>query len=534
MSIECLNVWCETSWHDSYLKWICGFANARGGRLYIGKNDAGEVVGVPCCEDLAEEIPNKIREHLGIVCDVNVLEYNGLHYLEIIVFPYTVPISLRGRYYFRSGSVKMELTGVALNEFLLKRTGKTWDDVVEERATIEDIDSQAIKRFLQLASRGERLPNVEGLSDWQVLERLRLVEDQHLKRAAIILFGKNPNKFYPNIQIKIGRFKSDELFVFQEVIEGNLFKMFEDALDILEYKFIVRRVEIKGMLRVQKPGNYPREALREILLNALVHRNYMGSMVQMRVYDDKITVWNIGTLPEMLTIADLKRFHSSFPRNPLIADVCFKANLIDLWGSGIQKMMQACANAHVAEPEIEEFQGGILVTLREGVVQNDIEYKVKTSHSTFPSDTPPIDKNNTPLFDAKYSSVNIRNPFVHYSVTSTFNTTPPILNICTPLNESCISFSTSVSEDSETAKKNVTHSSSKSSSKAKVSEGREMSLADKILQLIAENPFISRSSIANALQIGLDTVKEYMGKLKSSKRIVRVGPNKGGYWRILK
>ena len=135
------NVEYKSSWHDDYLKWICGFANAQGGRIYIGKDDAGKVVGVENYKDLMEEIPNKIKNNIGIIVEVNLLQEDDKYFIEIVVLPYSVPISLRGRYYFRSGSVKHELTGAALNEFLLKRAGKTWDDVIENRASFDDIDS---------------------------------------------------------------------------------------------------------------------------------------------------------------------------------------------------------------------------------------------------------------------------------------------------------------------------------------------------------------------------------------------------------
>ena len=122
---ETQNIEYKSSWHDDYLKWICGFANAQGGRIYIGKNDAETVVGLPDQKKLMEDIPNKIKNFMGITAEVNLLEENGKHFIEIIVLPYSVPISLRGRYYYRSGSVKQELTGNSLNEFLLKRTGRT-------------------------------------------------------------------------------------------------------------------------------------------------------------------------------------------------------------------------------------------------------------------------------------------------------------------------------------------------------------------------------------------------------------------------
>ncbi|MCL2436235.1 MAG: ATP-binding protein, partial [Lentimicrobiaceae bacterium] len=137
---ETQNIEYKSSWHEDYLKWICGFANAQGGRIYIGKDDKGTVVGVEDYKSLIEELPNKIKNLMGIATEVNLLQEDDKYFIEIIVQPYSVPISLRGRYYYRSGSVKQELTGAALNEFLLKRAGHTWDEVIEEDATFDDID----------------------------------------------------------------------------------------------------------------------------------------------------------------------------------------------------------------------------------------------------------------------------------------------------------------------------------------------------------------------------------------------------------
>ena len=104
------NIEYKSSWHDDYLQWICGFANAQGGRIYIGKNDAAKVVGVDDSKSLMEKLPNKIKNLMGITAEVNLLQEYGKDFIEIIVLPYSVPISLRGRYYYRSGSVKQELT----------------------------------------------------------------------------------------------------------------------------------------------------------------------------------------------------------------------------------------------------------------------------------------------------------------------------------------------------------------------------------------------------------------------------------------
>jgi len=353
----------KSSWHDDYLKWVCGFANAQGGRIYIGIDDSGKAVGVDDCKSLMNEIPNKIKNNLGIIAEVNLLQEDGKEIIEIIVSPFSVPISLRGRYYYRSGSVKQELTGAALNEFLLKRSGQTWDNVVESRATFTDIDEKAFKAYLVMSKEKGRLPDIEGLTMEEIFDKLRLTENGQLKRAAIILFGKDPGRFYPNTFVKIGRFgKKDTDLRFQEVEEGSVIVLLRNVLEQFNHKFLIRNIEFEGFFRIEK-GEYPVLALREMLLNALVHRNYMGSFIQIRVYDDKINIWNEGMLPEGISLESLRHSHSSRPRNPLIADVCFKGGLIDTWGSGTIRIIDTCKEAGLPEPEFIERDGGFLVTL---------------------------------------------------------------------------------------------------------------------------------------------------------------------------
>lgn len=362
----------KQSWHDDYLKWVCGFANANGGVIYVGKDDNGNVVDVPDFKKLMDDIPNKIRNAMGITAEVNLHEETGKHFIEIITQPYSVPISLRGRYYYRSGSTKQELTGATLNEFLLKKSGKTWDDVIEQRATFDDIDKKAVKIFLTASENAGRLPeNNQGLSIPELFEKLRLTENGQLKRAAIILFGKDPGKFYPNIFVKIGRFGKDDTDIkFQETEEGNLVVLLNAVLNQLNHKFLIRSIEFEGMHRIEK-GEYPLAAIREMLLNALVHRSYMGAPIQIRVYDDKISIWNEGTLPEGLTLAALKRSHSSRPRNPIIADVAFKGGYIDAWGRGTIKIFDTCKEAELPEPEMQELDGGFIITLLKNILTEE-------------------------------------------------------------------------------------------------------------------------------------------------------------------
>lgn len=359
------NIEYKQSWHDDYLKWVCGFANAQGGAIVIGKDDNGKVVGISDYKKLMDEIPNKAKDLMGILLDINLHEEKGLYYLEIITQPYAVPISLRGRYYYRSGSTKQELIGAALTDYLLRKSGKTWDEVAEPTATLDDIDDASLKSYIAASLHAGRISDVEGLSKADLIAKLRLTDDNgNIKRAAIVLFGKNPAKFFNNCVVKIGRFGKDSSDLrFQETVEGNIVYLLKEVLEQLNRKFLTRAISFEGIQRIEK-GEYPIAALREMLLNALVHRNYLGSsVVQMRMFDNHFNIWNEGELPAGISLDSLKRQHPSRPRNLLIADVCFKGGYIDAWGSGTLKIISTCKEAGLPDPEIIEQDGGILVTL---------------------------------------------------------------------------------------------------------------------------------------------------------------------------
>ena len=148
---ETQNIEWKLSWRDEYLKWICGFANAEGGTLVIGKNDKGELVGVANAKRLLEEIPNKVRDILGVVVAVNLHTQDGRDWLEIVVNAYPSPISYRGEYHLRSGSTKQELKGAALDR--LRKLGRHWDGVPVPHVTMQDLEPRSLAAFRKMAIR---------------------------------------------------------------------------------------------------------------------------------------------------------------------------------------------------------------------------------------------------------------------------------------------------------------------------------------------------------------------------------------------
>ena len=234
------NIEYKESWRDEYLKWICGFANAQGGSIYIGIDDDQKVVGVNNSHRLLEDIPNKIVTTLGIVCDVNLLEREGKDVIEIVVEPSNMPIAYKGEYHIRSGATKQQLRGVALQQFILKKMGLSWDDVTMDNVSIDDIDRDAIDYFIREGIEHNRLSqSTKGSSTETILQNLRLLTtDGKLKSAAILLFGKCPQRHFTGIEFRIGRFVRDEGdLLIQDSIEGNLIQMADKVVETLKSKY---------------------------------------------------------------------------------------------------------------------------------------------------------------------------------------------------------------------------------------------------------------------------------------------------------
>ena len=366
ISGESQNIEYKESWRDEYLKWICGFANAGGGTIYVGVNDNKEIIGVDNSKRLMEDIPNKIVTHLGIVADVNLLHEGKMDYIEIIVEPSNIPIAYKGIYHYRSGSTKQELRGTALQQFILKKMGRSWDDIGNDRATIDDIDRKAIDYFLRKGIEAQRIPEDQRESSTRdILDSLGLIDnDGLLKNAAILLFGKNPLRFFPSIAFKIGRFGKNEAdLMFQDVIDGNVIQMADRVMQILQGKYLVSPVRFEGMQRYETL-EIPKEALREILYNAIAHKDYTGPDIQMHVYDDHLEIWNEGELPLGYTEETLMGRHSSKPRNRNIANAMFKAGFIDTWGRGYMKIREGFEAAGIPMPKVQNFCGGVRVTVQ--------------------------------------------------------------------------------------------------------------------------------------------------------------------------
>ncbi|MBN2683096.1 MAG: putative DNA binding domain-containing protein [Bacteroidales bacterium] len=370
MNIESQNIEWKESWRDEYIKWICGFANAKGGKIIIGADDNGIIQGIANAKKLLEDLPNKIRDILGIMVDINLKSENKKEFIEIIVDAYPSPVSYKGQYFYRSGSTKQELKGTALEKFLLQKIGKKWDGVLTDY-TVNDLTDKAFDIFKKEAAKGTRIPK-EALNDTkaELLEELHLTDNNKLKRSAYILFGKDPEKLVTGAYVKIGYFKTDDDLIFHNDVHGSLFEQVETTLDLLYTKYFKEILSYSRSTRIEDV--YPEKAIREALLNALTHKDYpSGIPVQISVYNDKVIFWNPGTLPQNWTIENLKKKHPSIAPNADIAGTFFRCGYIDTWGRGTIKLINACIESGLPEPRFESDGNGVTVTIRRNIIENE-------------------------------------------------------------------------------------------------------------------------------------------------------------------
>ena len=359
---ESQNIEYKESWRDEYLKWVCGFANAQGGKIYIGCNDDGNVVGINNSKKLLEDIPNKVRDAMGIIVGVNLLTEDGKEYVEIDVPSYPVGISCKGVYYYRSGSTKQVLTGPALEAFLLRKHGATWDNSPMPAFAMDDVDDSVIAAFKKLAAKKGRIDS--SLLDEPkevLLDRLHLVNGDYLTNAAMLLFSKDPERYQLGAFLKIGYFENDADLLYQDEIHGSLLEQVDKAIELIYLKYMRAKISYEGIQRVERYF-VPEAALREALLNAVCHKQYQsGIPIQISVYEDRLYVANVGSLPEDWTLEKLMNKHTSKPYNPNIAYVFYLAGFIESWGRGVEKICNALRAENLPMPEYTVNPGDIMI-----------------------------------------------------------------------------------------------------------------------------------------------------------------------------
>lgn len=345
---------------------VVALANAKGGIILIGVSDNNELKGVTVGRETLKDWTNRISQTTEptIIPEIDKCEMAGKTIVAIIVKEAPLkPIAYKGVCLLRVKNSNKKLTPKKISELYLQTIASSWDSYIVRNTTIEEINNDKVRQYIDFANKTGRRKISEA--PLEVLKKLELIRDNKPTWASILLFGRNPQGSLPQSKIHCGRFKNEVTIIDDELLDGNIIGQVDKAMGFIK-KHLKLEFKITGEARRKEIWEYPLEAVREAIVNAVCHRDYTeASDVQIRTYDDKLIIWNPGKLPSGITIEDLYKPHKSVPRNKLIAQVFFDIGLIEKWGTGIERMVRACMIQGLPKPKFEEYQGFRVVFMKD-------------------------------------------------------------------------------------------------------------------------------------------------------------------------
>jgi ATP-dependent DNA helicase RecG len=353
---------------------LCAFLNGEGGKVLIGVAPDGKLVG----QDVADITLRDIAAMLGRfepparveMSRVDVENGRQVIVLEAVPSRQFAPFVFESRPYKRVGS-----TTTLMSRLLLDRNHSRhrWENQPAVGVRLEDLDREEILRTRATAIEQRRLSAGTSMDVGDILDRLGLRIDGRVTQAAQMLYGTKFLPDYPQALLKLGRFRGtkitgDILDNKQEYLHA--FAMVREAIAWLDRTLPLSARFPKGAINREDRLPVPAEALREIVINAVIHRDLSNpsSYVAVAVFDDRIEIHSIGDFPTGIRAELLTQEHRSVPRNPLVAGAFHRTGAIEVWGRGTNRVIEACRAYGIAEPTFTEGSGAVTVTFKAAVV----------------------------------------------------------------------------------------------------------------------------------------------------------------------
>ena len=324
---------------------LCGLANHRGGLLLIGVNDQGEPVGAP--RDSLE----RLNSLLGSIYPrprvrAEWTELKGAGLLAIWVEAGGRVYRLGDDVYIRVGSSTRKASPEEIASLYAERAELRFDEAVREDLGIGVLSRELLDRYIELAVKRGRVP--QEAQTWgfeEALNALKAASGSSPTNAGLLMVSENPSKYIQGADIRVvvqdagGRVIDDKWF------SSPLWLLVNKVADHLREEVMALGWEVRGpeMERIELP-EYPLEALREALVNAVTHRNYLTPGITLvKVTPEGISVENPGGFPPGVT----PERPVSRPRNPILADLMYRIGLVEEMGTGIRRMREACNKAGI-------------------------------------------------------------------------------------------------------------------------------------------------------------------------------------------
>jgi len=363
---ETLELKSSLSEKEEILETVSAFSNKRGGKIFVGVEPSGKVTGVTIGKNTIENLAGDIKQATDpkVFPDIKVQKINSKEIIEISVPEYPIkPVFVKDKVFIRVGKSNQKASAEKIRSFINEQRKRYWDSEVSS-VKLSEISTQKVKAFIRKYEEERDVPIDGSKSTEAILKKLRLLKGKKPVNAAVLMFSKEPQSHFYNSLLRCARFKDNEAIDFLDMqdINGTIIEQVPAALNFIRKHINVAAV-IKGKPERENVWEIPKEALREAIINAICHRDYENSgNVQIRIFDDRLEIWNPGLLPENISIDELKKEHPSVPRNELIARCFYMIKYIEQWGTGTNRIVRLCKEAGIKEPVFKEAGGSFIIS----------------------------------------------------------------------------------------------------------------------------------------------------------------------------
>ena len=463
----------KSGFNDEVIQTLTAFANTKGGTVLIGVANNGNpvkgfTIGHETLQQWINEIKNKTQP--AIIPDIETINYKGVDIVEIKMQEFPVkPVACRGRYFKRVKNSNHQLSPTEIADLSLASLQLSWDAYPAHDFSIQDLDFQKVEKFIARVNTVGRF-QLEGTAV-ECLEKLRLINKSTVTNAAVLLFAKNGSVY----NVHLGRFKTPSMIIDDKMLRLTLFDAVEETQKYLLSQMKVA-FEITGITTQRTEIlEYPQVAIRELILNCLIHRDYLSPVdVQIRVFDNSISFFNPGRLYGDLTIESLKtNTYQAYARNKLIAEAFYLTGDIEKYGSGFRRIRKELDNYPTMELTCQEVPNGFLAT---------VSYTLQKLS---------LDITSTDYKKEKNAEINVRG------------------------------------ELEKGTEKGIEKGTEKGTEK--LTKNQQL-----IVNCMIQNAYVTIDEITTYVGISASKVKENISKLKHKNIIQRIGPDKGGYWEVSK
>ncbi|MEE9394621.1 MAG: ATP-binding protein [Planctomycetota bacterium] len=378
-------------------KTLCAFLNGKGGTVLFGVLNDGEIVGQEISDSTHKKIASLCRS-LDPSVDVDQLEVDCKGNSKVLKLTVTPPretsmFLFDGRAYRRISTTTSEMSAAEIERRVSTRPNfvRAWEGRAAIGFNLDHLNIDHIQRMVSHGDEAQRVPTLRANDPKRTLESLDLLtDDREITNAAVVLFGRQgiECKRLPQCTMKLARFRGIDKSSFEDLTtrEGGAFFLLNEAESFIRRYLPVSAKLVEGDFRRQETPLIPWDALREALINALIHKNYADpdGSIDVAIYDDRLEIRNLGGLPEGVKVEELSGQHDSVRRNRLIAQIFFRAGLIEMWGSGTAKIARLCQAAANVEVGFQNRETHFGIVFRAPFVSREVRGSVDAAEKALP------------------------------------------------------------------------------------------------------------------------------------------------------